>query len=82
MCKRERLSYVCNPRSLKEGTEMSRPVATASVPPLSGRVTGSAPQRKPEYVLHLLPTYSHAVISSSCQCALALLVTLEVDWSL
>ncbi len=34
---RERLGYVCNPRSLKEGTEMSRPVATAPVPPLSGR---------------------------------------------
>ncbi len=28
----------------KEGTETSRPVAVASVPPLSGRVTGSVPQ--------------------------------------
>ncbi len=35
---RERLGYVCNPRSLKEGTETSRPVATAPVPPLSGRI--------------------------------------------
>ncbi len=33
-------------------------VATASVPPLSGRVTGSVPQRKPEYALHLLRTYT------------------------
>ncbi len=31
------LGYVCNPRSLKEGTETSRPVATAPVPPLSAR---------------------------------------------
>ncbi len=45
---RERLGYVCNPRSLKEGTETSRPVATVAVPPLSCRVTGSAPQRKHE----------------------------------
>ncbi len=43
---RERLGYVCNPRSLKEGTEMSRPVATVAVPPLGGQVSGSAPQRK------------------------------------
>ncbi len=43
---RERLGYVCNPRSLKEGTETSRPVATVAVPPLGGRVSGSAPQRK------------------------------------
>ncbi len=42
---------------LKEGTETSCPIATAAVPPLSGRVTSSTPQRKPEYVLHLLPTY-------------------------
>ncbi len=28
---RERLGYVCNPRSLKEGTETSRPVATVAV---------------------------------------------------
>ncbi len=33
---REYLSYVCNPRSLKEGTVTSRPVATTAVPPLSG----------------------------------------------
>ncbi len=26
---------------------------------------GSAPQRKPEYALHLLPTYTHAVINGS-----------------
>ncbi len=26
---------------------------------------GSAPQWKPEYALHLLPTYTHAVISGS-----------------
>ncbi len=43
---RERLGYVCNPRSLREGTETSRPVATVAVPPLGGRVSGSAPQRK------------------------------------
>ncbi len=43
---RERLGYVCNPRSLKEGTETSRPVATVAVPPLGGQVSGSAPQRK------------------------------------
>ncbi len=30
---RERLGYICNPRSLKEGTETSHPVATAAVPP-------------------------------------------------
>ncbi len=42
----KRLGYVCNPRSLKEGTETSRPVATVAVPPLGGRVSGSAPQRK------------------------------------
>ncbi len=35
---RIRLGYVCNPRSLKEGTEMSRPVATAALSPLSGRI--------------------------------------------
>ncbi|KTF96543.1 hypothetical protein cypCar_00039656 [Cyprinus carpio] len=38
-----------NPHSLKEGIETSRPVATVAVPPLSGRVTGSAPQRKPDW---------------------------------
>ncbi len=31
------LGYVCNPRSLKEETETSRPVATAPVPPLRAR---------------------------------------------
>ncbi len=36
---RERLGYVCNPRSLKEGTETSHPVATVAVPPLGGRVS-------------------------------------------
>ncbi len=45
---RERLGYVCNPCSLKEGTETSRPIATVAVPLLSCRVTGSAPQRKHE----------------------------------
>ncbi len=40
---REHLCYFCNPHSLKEGTETSRPVATVAVPPLSGRVTGLAP---------------------------------------
>ncbi len=42
-----------------------RPVTMDSVPLLSGRVTCSAPQRKPEYALHLLPTYTHSVISGS-----------------
>ncbi len=44
---------------------MSCPVTTAAVPPLSGRVTGSAPQQKPEYALHLLPIYTRAAISGS-----------------
>ncbi|KAI2655866.1 Bifunctional glutamate/proline--tRNA ligase [Labeo rohita] len=56
----QRLGYVCNLRSLKEGTEMSRPVAMAAVPPRNGQVTGSAPQRKPDYALHLLHIYTHA----------------------
>ncbi len=43
---RERPDYVCNPRSLREGTETSCPVATVAVPPLGGRVSGPAPQRK------------------------------------
>ncbi len=45
---RKRLSYVCKPHSLKEGTETSRPIATVAVPLLSCRFTGSAPQRKHE----------------------------------
>ncbi len=85
---RERLGYVCNPRSLKEGTETSRPVATVAVPPLSCRVSGSAPQRKHELMrCTCCLLYSHgdqrqldAMIA--CQCPLARLVTLEVDWSL
>ncbi len=36
------IGYICIPCSLKEGTEMSRPVSTAAV-----RVTGSGPQGKP-----------------------------------
>ncbi len=59
------LGYVYNPCSLKKGTETSHPLATAAVLSLSGWVTGSAPQRKPEYVLHLLPSYTHTVISGS-----------------
>ncbi len=43
---RECLGYVCNPHSLKEGMETSHPAVTVAVPPLSGRVTGLAPQRK------------------------------------
>ncbi len=67
---------------LKEGTETSCPIATAAVPPLSGRVTSSTPQRKPEYALHLLPTYTYAVVSGNwiaiiaCQCALGRRVSL------
>ncbi len=34
----ERFGYVCKPRSLKEGTEMSRHVTTAAVPTLSSRM--------------------------------------------
>ncbi len=45
---RERFGYVCNPRSLKEGTETSHPIATVTVPTLSFWVIGSAPQRKHE----------------------------------
>ncbi len=85
---RERLGYVCNPRSLKEGTETSRPVATVAVPPLSCRVTGSAPQRK-----HELMRCTCCLLCSrcdqrqldaiiACQCPLVRLVTLEVDRSL
>ncbi len=82
---RERLGYICNPRSLK-GMETSHPVATVAVPPLSSWVTGLAPQRKHE-LMHCT-CCSHAVISGSwmrittCQCPLARLVTLEVDRSL
>ncbi len=76
---REHLGYVCNPRSLKEGTETSRPVATAPVPPLSGR----APARLLSENLNMRCTccllYSRcdqrqldAIIA--CQCALARLV--------
>ncbi|ROL53962.1 hypothetical protein DPX16_2478 [Anabarilius grahami] len=41
-----RLCYTCNPRSLKERMETSRPVATAAVPLMGCRVTnfGSAPK--------------------------------------
>ncbi len=59
------VSLGCNPSSLKEGTETSRPAATAAVPPLSGWVTGSAPQPKSAYALHLLPSYTRAAINGS-----------------
>ncbi len=62
---RELLGYICNPRSLKEGTETSRPVATVAVPPLGGRVSGSAPQRKHDYWGAPAASYTHAVISGS-----------------
>ncbi len=65
---------------------MSRPVATVAVPPLSCRVTGSAPQRELMRCICCL-LYSRcdqrqldAMIA--CQCPLARLVTLEADWSL
>ncbi len=85
---RERLGYVCNPRSLKEGTETLLPIATVAVPPLSCWVTGSAPQWK-----HELMRCTCCLLYSRCdqrqldamiayQCPLAHLVTLEVDWSL
>ncbi len=85
---RERLGYVCNPRSLKEGTETSRPVATVGVPPLSCRVTGSAPQRKHELmrctccILYSRCDQWQLDAIVACQCPLARLVTLELDWSL
>ncbi len=85
---RERLGYVCNPRSLKEGTETSRPVATVAVPPLSCRVTGSAPQRKHELMrctcclLYSRGDQRQLDAMIACQCPLARLVTLEVDRSL
>ncbi len=44
---------------------MSHPVTTAAVPPLSGRVSSLAPQRKSEYALYLLPNYTRAVIRGS-----------------
>ncbi len=84
----EHLGYVCNPRSLKEGTETSRPVATVAVPPLSCRVTGSAPQRKHELMrctcclLYSRCDQRKLDAMIACQCPLARLVTLEVDWSL
>ncbi len=85
---RERLGYVCNPRSLKEGTETPRPVATVAVPPLSCRVTGSAPQRKHELMrctcclLYSRGDQRQLDAMIACQCPLARLVTLEVDRSL
>ncbi len=85
---RERLGYVCNPHSLKEGTETSRPVATVAVPPLSCRVTCSAPQRKHELMrctcclLYSRGDQRQLDAMIACQCPLARLVTFEVDRSL
>ncbi len=85
---RERLGYICNPRSLREGTETSRPVATVAVPPLSCRVTGLAPQRKHELMrctcclLYSRCDQRQLDAIVTCQCPLAHLVTLKVDWSL
>ncbi len=67
---------------------MSRPVATVAVPQLSCRVTGSAPQRKHELMQCTCTSYTRAagcgsqMRNTACQCPLARLVTLEVDWSL
>ncbi len=86
----ERLGYVSYPRSLKEGPETSRPVATVAVSLLSGRVTGSASQRKHKLMrCTCCLLYSRCFQCSiswmwitACQCPLARLVTLEVERSL
>ncbi len=84
----ERLGYVSNPCSLKEGMETSCPVATVAVPPMSGRVTGSALQRKHELMrCTCCLVYPRCGVrqpdaKSACQCPLAHLVTFEVDRSL
>ncbi len=44
---------------------MSCPIATVAVPPLGGRVTGSAPQRKHDSCGAPAASYTHAVISGS-----------------
>ncbi len=86
---RERLGYVCNPRSLKEGTETSRRHSRCTTAELPGHRLGSAPQWKHELMrCTCCLLYSHCdqrqldAIIFACQCPLARLVTLEVDWSL
>ncbi len=76
---RERLGYVCNPRSLKEGTETSRPVATAPVPPLSGRaparlLSENLNMRAPAAYLCSRCDQRQLDAIIACQCALARLV--------
>ena len=70
------------------GNGDASPLATVAELPLYGRVTGPAPQRKnkdanaPAARDMLAPRCIAAGAIIPCQCALARLVSLEVDWSL
>ncbi len=83
---RERLGYVCNPRSLKEGTETSRRHSCCTTAERPGHWLGSSAKtwlmQCTGCLLYSRCDQRQLDAMIACQCPLARLVTLEMDRSL